>query len=79
MRRLQSYEWPGNVRELQNVIERAVVLNKTGVIKLADLPDPSEEALRDAILDLVRTPLADRLWYVADGLRVGRKRGTRAA
>jgi carbamoyl-phosphate synthase large subunit len=38
---------------------------------LADLPQPTAEALREAILDLIRTPLADRLWYVADGLRVG--------
>jgi DNA-binding NtrC family response regulator len=35
---LENYDWPGNVRELQNVIERAVVLNETGVITAADLP-----------------------------------------
>ncbi len=27
--RLLSYDWPGNVRELKNVIERALLLNKT--------------------------------------------------
>lgn len=29
---LQEYEWPGNIRELKNIIERMVVVNKTGVI-----------------------------------------------
>ena len=44
LQQLVAYDWPGNVRELQNVIERAVVLNKSGVIKLADLPDPVARA-----------------------------------
>ena len=35
--RLQSYDWPGNVRELQNVIERAVILARGGVLEF-DLP-----------------------------------------
>jgi DNA-binding NtrC family response regulator len=35
---LQRYGWPGNVRELQNVIERAVLLGKSPVIGLDDLP-----------------------------------------
>jgi transcriptional regulator with GAF, ATPase, and Fis domain len=34
---LQSYDWPGNVRELQNVIERAVILARGGVLEF-DLP-----------------------------------------
>jgi DNA-binding NtrC family response regulator len=38
MSALQAYRWPGNVRELQNVIERAVLLGKTSVIGLEDLP-----------------------------------------
>ena len=38
MAALQRYRWPGNVRELQNVIERAVLLGKEGVIGLTDLP-----------------------------------------
>ena len=35
---LRHYRWPGNVRELQNVIERAVLLGKEGVIGMDDLP-----------------------------------------
>jgi DNA-binding NtrC family response regulator len=35
---LLGYSWPGNVRELQNVIERAVLLGKSDLIRLEDLP-----------------------------------------
>jgi len=58
---LVAYDWPGNVRELQNVIERAVVLNKTGVVKLADLPDPvaRTEPRVDSFSFPVGTPLSE--------------------
>jgi DNA-binding NtrC family response regulator len=35
---LLNYHWPGNVRELQNVIERAVVLAREGIITPKTLP-----------------------------------------
>jgi PAS domain S-box-containing protein len=43
-RRLRRYDWPGNVRELQNVIERAVITAREGVLDLDRvLPlEPSE-------------------------------------
>jgi carbamoyl-phosphate synthase large subunit len=31
----------------------------------------TDDELREALLEIVRTPLADRLWYVVDALRVG--------
>jgi two-component system response regulator FlrC len=37
MVRLERHAWPGNVRELRNVIERAVVLDRTGTISADDL------------------------------------------
>lgn len=37
--KLSKYNWPGNVRELENVIERAMVLNKGDVMNVIDLPD----------------------------------------
>lgn len=35
---LMAHRWPGNIRELSNVLERAVVLNSSGLIQKADLP-----------------------------------------
>jgi DNA-binding NtrC family response regulator len=35
---LQGYSWPGNVRQLENVVERAVALNTSGVFAVEDLP-----------------------------------------
>jgi len=36
--RLQAHAWPGNVRELRNVVERAVILARGGVIQPVHLP-----------------------------------------
>ena len=38
MAALRAYRWPGNVRELQNVLERAVLLGKSDLVGLEDLP-----------------------------------------
>jgi DNA-binding NtrC family response regulator len=35
---LVRYDWPGNVRELENVIHRAVVLARSPVLHLQDIP-----------------------------------------
>ena len=34
---LNAYSWPGNVRELENVIERALILNRGGLITFEDV------------------------------------------
>jgi DNA-binding NtrC family response regulator len=41
--RLRNYDWPGNVRELRNVIERAVILARGGVLEF-DLPIAGQAA-----------------------------------
>lgn len=35
--KLLAYEWPGNVRELENVIQRAVLLSRSGMVSPNDL------------------------------------------
>jgi transcriptional regulator with PAS, ATPase and Fis domain len=41
---LQAYEFPGNVRELRNLLQRAVVTCRDGVIRTADLRLPAMPA-----------------------------------
>ncbi len=42
------------------------------VPKLTDgVPVPSDDELKGLLLEIVRTPLSDRLWYVVDAMRVG--------
>ncbi|MCP5102630.1 MAG: sigma-54-dependent Fis family transcriptional regulator, partial [bacterium] len=37
---LMAYDWPGNVRELQNVVERALILNRNGPVSFDHLNLP---------------------------------------
>lgn len=36
---LMNYPWPGNIRELRNVITRSVLLAKSGIISLREIPE----------------------------------------
>ncbi|MFC1709997.1 sigma-54-dependent transcriptional regulator [Candidatus Omnitrophota bacterium] len=47
---LMNYDWPGNIRELENVIERAIILNKTDVITPETFPEFLEKAKQDTEL-----------------------------
>jgi len=50
--KLEGYDWPGNIRELRNVIERAVIISRGGVLDF-DLPAadatlaPARQAARE--------------------------------
>jgi DNA-binding NtrC family response regulator len=43
---LAGYSWPGNVRQLENVVERAVALNTSGVFAIEDLPEEMQASKR---------------------------------
>ncbi len=45
---MAKYAWPGNVRQLENVVERAVALNTSGVFTLEDLPEEIHSAQKAA-------------------------------
>jgi transcriptional regulator with PAS, ATPase and Fis domain len=53
---LFRYSWPGNIRELRNVVERAVILEKSKELTPASLPEGirsvEQEDLRSETLNL---------------------------
>ena len=57
LNRLMQYDWPGNIRELCNVVERAVLLNKSGII----MPDEVNIAIKTG-----RLTIADRQQIIID-------------
>ena len=57
MRELEQYDWPGNIRELENVIERAVALERTPAVLPESLP-PTVRRQRPATAG-VAAPLPD--------------------
>lgn len=61
---LEKYEWPGNVRELENIVERAVVMSRGGVITTQHIIFANE--LNRYVLDVdqkvrQKTPLEEML------------------
>jgi two-component system response regulator HydG len=67
---LMRYAWPGNIRELENLVERLVVLNREGSIRLQDLPVPLREALGNRKPRRIPGTLAEmERAHIADALR----------
>ena len=90
---LEAFDWPGNVRQLENIIERAVALERGPSVQPESLPsditsrvpDRSEAADRDeaklpeAGLDLPRHLESQEREYVAQALRQTLGRHDKAA
>jgi two-component system response regulator HydG len=57
---LQGYAWPGNVRELRNVVENMVLLARSDVIDIDDVPEPVRSAPRTQRTATAGSSLAGR-------------------
>jgi two-component system response regulator PilR (NtrC family) len=92
LRWLESADWPGNVRQLENVIERAVALERGPLIQLGSLPSEQapmapgrgaaaagDAALPESGLDLPRHLESQERELVSQALRQSGGRHDRAA
>ena len=83
MSALNSYHWPGNIRELQNLVERAVILSKDGI-----LPNPlpatgtqsvavstNTATLKDSERALILQALEDVGWVIGGSKGAATKLG----
>jgi two-component system response regulator FlrC len=59
--RLLAHAWPGNVRELDNLIQRAIILQRGDVIEVDDLRFESGTAMTEAAGDVCDDATADSL------------------
>jgi len=90
MAALTDYQWPGNIRELENVIERAVILSRSSVLRVPrrDLQSrvsagPSGaklETLADVEREHIRAVLKQTRWVLSGpggaAARLGMNRST---
>jgi formate hydrogenlyase transcriptional activator len=87
MEALCGYDWPGNVRELQNVIERAAIISRGGVLELGGWPParrrcPDQKATETLIeqeRQIVLRALEQTRWRVSGQHGAARLLGLKAS
>jgi formate hydrogenlyase transcriptional activator len=83
MSALSAYEWPGNIRELQNLIERAVILSKDGVLRYPLRPMWKQcttgppTTLKDAERELILRTLEAVGWVIGGAAGAAAKLGVK--
>ena len=85
MAALAEYQWPGNIRELENVVERAVILCRSSVLRVPyrDLqsritPGPAgekPETIADVEREHIRTILKETRWVLSGARGAARRLG----
>ena len=61
LKSLQDYSWPGNVRELENVIERALIMNKVGPLNITPLLSVNDITVNDQTITKEILPLDEMI------------------
>jgi two-component system response regulator AtoC len=83
MNSIKSYHWPGNIRQLANTIERAAILEESGMIQEDSMMmpepvnpvrtssvDPIPESLEMGEKAHILRALRDNLWIQKDAAKV---------
>ena len=70
---LEAYDWPGNVRELENVIERAVILSRSGTLRVNRdaLPGPALKTNMEAQLEASEREMIESALQASTGRVAG--------
>ncbi|GMR04796.1 MAG: sigma-54 dependent transcriptional regulator [Thermodesulfobacteriota bacterium] len=85
LKALVNYSWPGNVRELENVIERAMILEDSDMIKKESLPmgvaspEPSSHFIPSNDLSIKKAEETLEREYIKKALEKTKNNKTRAA
>ena len=79
MKSLNEYYWPGNVRELENVIERAVILEKGKMITPKNLSTGIKGRIRESGEAHHKTLQEREREYIETVLKAAKGNRTKAA
>ncbi len=69
MKALINYDFPGNVRELKNMIERAIILNKEGILSAKDFPVNNKKSVSCTKLPRNFNILENEIAIIKDALQ----------
>lgn len=58
---ISAYSWPGNIRQLENIVERLVVLNRSGTILATENKTHFNQSQAAILLGISRKQLRTRM------------------